>query len=395
MADLPLGPVWTSGVYQLETTDPVLGGAGGIANLQATQLGQRTDYLYDRISSLGEAISTLQTWQTGTQENLDALNFLRNYFGGASASVRHGLCVCPENTIGIPSFLQDSDLGPSTGTVTLSLSNTLPLAGTISVGHNTDGPGLHYFYFHDEINLPYTGGGDRLLIVETDNDGVPAVSLIPYFLPYVSYNAPTSVPTGTMWFNLNLERMFRWSGSAWQAKNILILASVFPGDEQYSYYPTVRVGAKDLFGAGVVPAGSVIAFAGANPPAGYLRCDGSTPSRSLYSKLFGAIGTTYGTGNGTTTFNIPDLRAEFIRGLDAGRGVDTGRTIGSTQSHAIQAHTHLEYFTSGVGGGYNTQPIGAATALTREVSNISTGDFVFSEAETRPRNVAMNYCIKF
>lgn len=89
-----------------------------------------------------------------------------------------------------------------------------------------------------------------------------------------------------------------------------------------------------------VPAGTVQYFAGPNAPAGYLICDGKTVSREAYAKLFAVIGTLYGAGDGATTFNLPDLRGEFIRGLDGGRGVDTGRLLGSLQSSQNQAHTH-------------------------------------------------------
>lgn len=89
-----------------------------------------------------------------------------------------------------------------------------------------------------------------------------------------------------------------------------------------------------------VPTGGVSAFAMQTPPAGWLECNGSAVSRSTYATLFTLIGTTYGSGDGSTTFNIPDLRAYFIRGWDHGRGVDTGRTFGSNQSSQNLAHSH-------------------------------------------------------
>lgn len=94
-------------------------------------------------------------------------------------------------------------------------------------------------------------------------------------------------------------------------------------------------GATDL-----TPAGTVIWTARSTAPSGYLKANGAAVSRSTYSSLFSAIGTTYGSGNGSTTFNVPDLRGEFVRGVDDGRGVDTGRTLGSTQNSANLSHTH-------------------------------------------------------
>ena len=78
-------------------------------------------------------------------------------------------------------------------------------------------------------------------------------------------------------------------------------------------------------------------------PSGYLKANGAAVSRITYSNLFAAIGTTFGAGDGPTTFNLPDLRGEFIRGFDDGRGVDSGRVLGSSQTDAFQGHWHNLY----------------------------------------------------
>ena len=88
------------------------------------------------------------------------------------------------------------------------------------------------------------------------------------------------------------------------------------------------------------PTGSVIAFAGASAPTGWLMCNGDAVSRTTYAALFSTLGSTYGAGDGSTTFNLPDLRGEFVRGLDGGRGVDSGRTLGSAQSGQNASHSH-------------------------------------------------------
>lgn len=167
------------------------------------------------------------------------------------------------------------------------------------------------------------------------------------------------------------------------------------------------------------PAGEVITFAGATAPSGFLLCDGSAVSRTTYADLFAAIGTTYGTGDGSTTFNLPDLRGEFIRGLDAGRGVDAGRTLASLQNTA--APNVAGQTTTGFVNSYDTRandisgPIGninGGTGATnssgqssstgvdsqhRIVLDLSRGSSVYQNGinEVRPRNVAMNYCIRF
>lgn len=105
--------------------------------------------------------------------------------------------------------------------------------------------------------------------------------------------------------------------------------------------------------------GAVLPFAGANAPTGWLFCDGSERSRTTFAELFAAIGTTYGSGDGSTTFNLPDLRGRVAAGKDnmggtpanrltaAGAGI-TGTTLGATggnQTHTLTTgqmptHTH-------------------------------------------------------
>ena len=80
----------------------------------------------------------------------------------------------------------------------------------------------------------------------------------------------------------------------------------------------------------LVPSGVTFPYSGITAPNGYLICDGSPVSRTLYANLFAAIGTIYGVGNGTTTFNIPDLRYGFIRGNSLNNSSITGSGFGST-----------------------------------------------------------------
>ena len=137
--------------------------------------------------------------------------------------------------------------------------------------------------------------------------------------------------------------------------------------------------------------GQVIFTAGGVAPSGFLKCDGSEVSRITYAALFAVCGTTYGVGNGSTTFNLPDLRGEFLRGWDDGRGVDSGRTLGSAQSGAIQSHTHTIHSLAGANwsgtNGYNVgYGQGDSGWVTDKIG--STGG-----TETRPRNIALLACI--
>lgn len=139
-----------------------------------------------------------------------------------------------------------------------------------------------------------------------------------------------------------------------------------------------------------VPAGAVHAFAFSAVPAGWLKCNGQAVSRTGFAALFSAIGTTFGAGNGTTTFTLPDLRGEFIRGWDDGRGVDVGRGLGTSQSDMFKSHTHDLGSESGGGGNFATvvDSGGVDEAPTGNPSQAAGG------AETRPRNVALQWCIR-
>jgi microcystin-dependent protein len=128
----------------------------------------------------------------------------------------------------------------------------------------------------------------------------------------------------------------------------------------------------------------VVWHPGGTIPAGYIKANGAVLNRTTYAWLFAQIGTTYGAGDGSTTFGTPDLRSEFLRGLDDGRGVDTGRVLGSAQSHDFQSHSHQFSVGGSTGGGYTCA--GNPTSDTRTTT--ATGG-----SETRPRNVAGYYCI--
>ncbi|MEW5833052.1 MAG: phage tail protein [Campylobacterota bacterium] len=139
----------------------------------------------------------------------------------------------------------------------------------------------------------------------------------------------------------------------------------------------------------IVPAGTVCYFAQSTPPGGWIKANGALVSRTAYAALFAAIGTTFGAGDGSTTFKLPDLRGEFLRGWDDGRGVDSGRAFGSSQSGDIQSHSHNL-------GLYGNVPAVTSVAAS---SGSSLGAWATTTSsggsETRPRNIAMLACIKY
>lgn len=165
------------------------------------------------------------------------------------------------------------------------------------------------------------------------------------------------------------------------------------------------------------PAGTVQYFANTTPPNGYLECNGAAVSRTTYAELFAAIGTTYGAGNGTTTFNLPDLRGEFIRSFDNGKGTDAGRVMGTWQSPSPIIHddtngaaaqdtdfsmdyvaqTYCDPWPFGTIGAVPNAYWGRGNAAS-PVANwqvYSNGTALGMIGAARPRNVALMPCIKF
>jgi microcystin-dependent protein len=143
---------------------------------------------------------------------------------------------------------------------------------------------------------------------------------------------------------------------------------------------------------GGVPTGSVFYFAASTAPTGYLTCDGSSISRTTYADLFAVVGTTFGSVDGNT-FNLPDLRGEFIRGHHGGSTNDPDyatRTFGSSQADELASHSHTVSNVCTFQGSIQDPPgSGNSHNNTYSLSTSSTGG-----AETRPRNVSLLPCIK-
>jgi microcystin-dependent protein len=156
-----------------------------------------------------------------------------------------------------------------------------------------------------------------------------------------------------------------------------------------------------------VPAGTVLPFAGDTAPSGWAICNGDPVSRTDYAELFTAIGELWGVGDGSTTFNLPDMRGQFLRGLDTTEGVDPDfatRAVGSSQEDKMQGHKHEEdsnwrswNMYTGTGGNMLYNQL-SGSAGPGNVVGVPKSDGVNGTPrtgpETRPKNVAVNYIIK-
>jgi microcystin-dependent protein len=161
------------------------------------------------------------------------------------------------------------------------------------------------------------------------------------------------------------------------------------------------------------PAGAVVAFAGPtnNLPNGYLFCDGSAVSRTTYASLFAAIGTAWGTGDGSTTFNLPDMRGVFLRGVNGTRsdgfadpgdgrisiaGGNTGNAVGSYQADMFASHQHATVAYNGAAA-YGSQANSGQSVDGYGVSGSYPLNYTAPTggSETRPKNAYVNYIIKY
>lgn len=165
--------------------------------------------------------------------------------------------------------------------------------------------------------------------------------------------------------------------------------------------------------ASALPVGSIVAFPVDSPPPGFLELDNSVKSSATYPDLSAYLGGKFNKGDeGVGNFRLPEARGEFLRGWDHGRGVDAGRELGSAQVDAMQGHYHSPVRTAGPGGVTQVNTISTTLTPNMNPGNINaplvgthvgapTRDLFTPEfgvprtaAETRPRNVAVMWCIK-
>ncbi|WP_258381479.1 phage tail-collar fiber domain-containing protein [Pseudomonas protegens] len=141
------------------------------------------------------------------------------------------------------------------------------------------------------------------------------------------------------------------------------------------------------------PVGAIIPFPKAEVPAGYLELNGSVHSIAAYPDLAAYLGTTFNKGDeGAGNFRLPESRGEFLRGWDHGRGVDAGRGLGSWQADEFKSHFHTTNNTSYVGSDPTLWVYGDAGSGSITPPSVQTN--TAGGIETRPRNLAVMWCIK-
>lgn len=407
-------------VYQFEQTDPLLSGppneatGAGMDNIPHLQLARRTRWLKTRVDALVDLVVLATTNVAGIVRLSNSLTSDRQDRAATSDAIRR-VNNKAEARVPLTRTLTGAGLATGGGALDQDRTITVPKA---SDQQAIDGVA-------DDVALtPKTG---RTMIEQLGSATLTTAGLVKLndtltstsvteaatanAIRQVNNNANGRVPASRTLTGAGLAT----GGGALTENRILTVPKASEqqaidgvADNVALTPKTGRAQFEALLGGapGLVPPGAVMDFAMQAAPAGWLVCDGSQISRVDFAALFAAIGTTWGAGNGSTTFTLPDFRGEFRRGWDGGRGVDAGRAFGSGQLDALQGHRH--HFTDGAGGqlGISTTNTIGSGSTTRFLGPGVSGDVVRAPKtdgangtprtgpETRPRNIAVLTCIK-
>ncbi|ORF01661.1 hypothetical protein BGI05_03255 [Snodgrassella alvi] len=334
MANLKESSFWEEGIYQWETSDPVLGGENGIDNVPTRQLANRTKWLKD--NKLDKSATAASADLAKKAQVADKLSKARNVGG-----------------------------------VAFDGSVDIDLPGVNKPGNqNTSGNAATASYAA-QIAARKIGG--------------------------VIFNAKTDIDLP----GVNIKGNQDTSGNAATATRLQTICTI----NGVSFDGSADINAT--------PAGAIQFFAMEIAPVGWLKANGAELSRVTYANLYAAIGTRFGAGDGKTTFNLPDLRGEFLRGWDDGRGLDRNRIFASIQLDSVQNWTagftyqraQIRQGYEPMEGGYTLKErsgVGLGFPL-KEPAGWSVGFGVLgpginnvarTSTETRPHNISLLACIK-
>lgn len=239
---------------------------------------------------------------------------------------------------------------------------------------------------------------NRLVLVEHNADGTHNTAVLN--IEKISPTEPTAPMPYQRWYNTAdfKEYIRNRANDAWIECSKITVGSPDTA-VKYTVPRATQVELADnaallngQLGSWYMPAGAIMTFGTQAAPDGWLLCDGREVKRAGnptdttpgYSALFDAIGTAFGTGDGSKTFNLPNMVDRFARGVD-----NSTRIVGDYQDDTFKEHTHTTGFGTTAGSGSLYVPAGVANG-TVVLNTGSTGN-----AETRPKNVGLLYCIKY
>ncbi|HHQ4805125.1 TPA: tail fiber protein [Aeromonas veronii] len=431
MANLQEVVSWEAGIYQLETGDPVLGGPGGISNKQAQALANRTAYLKKHVDDIeggntaagkADKLSTARnialagdvTGQAAFDGsgNITITATYKN--SGVVAGTYRSVTVDAKGNITAgsnPTTLAGygiTDALPATGTAAaaqkLATARAIALAGDVTGQANFDGSG-NISITATYKNSGVTAGTYRSVTVDAKGNvtgGTNPTTLAGYGITDALPATGTAVAaqklatartialagdiTGQAAFdgsgNISITTTYKNSGvvaGTYRSVTVDAKGNITGGTNPTTLagYGITDAATKAELASSEYPVGAPIPWPLSAPPSGYLMCMGQSFNKETYPKL----ATAYPSGV------LPDLRGEFIRGWDNGRGIDPTRALLSSQSDQIKSHTH----TISVSGAVELVG-GGSLAVARNVPSSSVG--AFGGSETRPINTSFNYIVR-
>ena len=363
MANLKEQDKWEDGVYQIEENDPVLGGENGVTNRPIKQLANRTFWLKKALELLGKKAAP---------KDLTASSVSVVEADGHTHKLPIGT-TSEKGVVKLNSQVSNnSEQDAATPkAVKAAYDKGIEAKTAAEAAQRTADDGV------SKANAAQTSANAAQ---HTANDGVSRANA-----------AQTSANAAQRTANDGVSRANAAQRTANDANN----------------NANTRQLKSELVG-------EVAFFACSTPPSGWLKANGAAVSRTTYAALFAAIGTTFGAGDGRTTFNLPDLRGEFLRCLDDGRNIDRGRRLGTAQGDSIRniigkldgsamgsgnqvlegkmiasgaiGTTYQQRQWSGDQGGWGEQSVSFDFDASRVVPTAN---------ENRPRNVALLACIKY
>ena len=294
MANITESAVFRPGIYQLATTDwgyggapalvgddPVPGATPGLANAQAKQLADRTVWL---------------------KRSLD-------YAKGGASGLKGVVISAKQDSNGNADFLTLTSGSPD-WTLAFDVDATDTLIISFSDGYDAFGPRTFYAYLTSISSLTLADNDEYLIYAELNTStGAVTVNFDTVTDYWIGHNAPVSPVSGHYWFDLSTNKMKRYVSSAWADSVRVIIASAstnFSGSTAGFEYKT---NLQSIYGNETVNAGAFVLMGANLARPGYLFCSGQEISRTQYKRLFDILGTTFGVGDGSTTFNIPDFSA--------------------------------------------------------------------------------------
>jgi hypothetical protein len=285
-------------IFQLETTTPANGGVptfdgsddatAGQANAQAKRLANRTKFLLDGIAN-----ATLIA--NGAYPSTKRNAVLSGAWDGATK---------------LPAFCR---LKPSTTTIIQLQSGTVL---SFAAGFDaTTGRAIDYIVkltANVEVTPTYSSGATRY-IVATRNATTGAVTISALSIkPIASYIEPDPATNNMVWFSLSDGKVYKHDGTSFVEGQYCLIGELkfTTSGSGFEYVKAYDVNPRDIGSIrAVARMTSLIAYSNDDF---YLTCDGTAVSRTTYAELFQRIGTTYGAGDGTTTFDLPDLSASTL-----------------------------------------------------------------------------------